>query len=120
LACSIAAIASIYLLPNRRLLRLGLQRWPPSLFGRHPKHILSFVLIRVFRVRPFVFPLSRHQRPVQLLKGIGDVLQEDQPQHNVLILCRVDVLPQLVRRLPELLLQRLIALGFGFLRFGHW
>ena len=38
-----------------------------------------------------------------LLEGVGDVLQEDQAEDDVLVLGRVHVAPQLVGRLPELL-----------------
>ena len=40
-----------------------------------------------------------------LLEGVGDVLQEDQPEHDVLVLGGVHVAAELVGRRPELLLE---------------
>jgi hypothetical protein len=41
---------------------------------------------------------------VERLEGVGDIAQEDQPEDDVLVLRRVDVLPELVGGFPELLL----------------
>jgi hypothetical protein len=56
---------------------------------------------------------------VEFVEGIGDVLEKDQPQHDVLVLRRVDVLAQLGRRLPKLLLDGLFLLGFRGFTFGR-
>jgi hypothetical protein len=42
---------------------------------------------------------------VPLLEGVGDVLEEDQPERDVLVLARVHVPAHLVRCGPELLLE---------------
>src|SRR5208282_5405895 len=42
---------------------------------------------------------------VPLLEGVGDVLEEDQPEGDVLVLASVHVPAHLVRRGPELLLE---------------
>jgi len=38
---------------------------------------------------------------VHLLEGVGDVLQEDQAEHHVLVLGRVHIVAELVGRLPQ-------------------
>ncbi|MND08912.1 hypothetical protein D3C83_318640 [compost metagenome] len=55
---------------------------------------------------------------MEFFKRIRDVLQEDQPEHDVLVLRRIDILPQLVGRLPELLLEGFLLLRFRSFRFG--
>jgi len=42
---------------------------------------------------------------VLLLELVGDVLEEDEPQHDALVLGGVQVAAKLVRRLPDLLLE---------------
>jgi len=43
---------------------------------------------------------------VQLLEGVGDVLEEDQPENDVLVLRGVHAAAERVRHLPQL---RLVA-----------
>src|SRR5207247_11026251 len=42
---------------------------------------------------------------VPLLEGVGDVLQEDQAEHDVLVLGRVHMPSEFIGRSPELLLE---------------
>ena len=42
---------------------------------------------------------------MELLEGVGDVLEEDQPEHDVLVLGGVHVPAELVCGGPELLLE---------------
>ncbi len=60
-----------------------------------------------------------------LLKGIGDVFQEDQAEHHVLVFGGVHVVPQLVGGQPELRLEAKVGTGVlgglgGFLTGWHW
>ena len=54
------------------------------------------------------------------LEGVGDVLEEDQSEHNVLVLGGIHVVAELVGRQPELGLKPEIGGGVSRLRFfGH-
>src|SRR5690606_24633102 len=55
---------------------------------------------------------------VQLHKGIADVLEEDEAEHDVLVLRRINVLAELVGRFPELLFAGFVGGGFGLAAFG--
>jgi hypothetical protein len=46
-----------------------------------------------------------HEGRVLLLEGVGDVLEEDESEDDVLVLGRVHVVAELVRHLPELRLE---------------
>ena len=101
-----------------RLARLSLQVVPPRL-RRHPEDAESPVLVRVLRVRAFVD--LRFQLRACLLKGVGDVLQEDQPQHDVLVLGGVHAAAQGVGHPPQLVLVaggRAVRAGLGEWRVG--
>ena len=86
------------------LLPIVLQMQPAG-FLRHPEDVFGAVLVGVFGVGTFVIAFARDELLVHLLEGIGDVLQEDQPQHNMLILRRVHIGPQLVSSKPQLRLE---------------
>ena len=73
----------------------------PSGVRRHPEHVFAHVLVAVLRVGVGLLL----DRVVPLLEGVGDVLEEDQPEGDVLVLARVHVPAHLVRRGPELLLE---------------
>ena len=64
-------------------------------------------------------PCSASSRCVLLLEGVGDVLEEDQAEDDVLVLGRVHVVAELVGRQPELRLEAevgAVAVGLaGFL-----
>ena len=61
----------------------------PAGFLRHPENAGGPVLVGVLRVGA-VLPL-RFQLGVLGLKGVGDVLEEDQTEHDVLVLGGVHV-----------------------------
>ena len=82
-----------------RLMRLGLELGPSGL-GRHPEDVLGDVLVRVFGIRAFA-NLSL-QLGVGFLKGVGDILQEDETQDDVLVLGGVHTAPQGVGHAPVL------------------
>ena len=93
------------------LLRLRLQPGPTGL-RRHPEDALGAVLVRVFGVRAVDDLLL--QLGVGLLEGIGDVLQEDQTENDMLVLGGVHAAPQGVGHQPILgLVARGRAVGPG-------
>ncbi len=73
----------------------------PSCLGRHEEDVLVRVLVAVF-----LEPLALvDQLLVALLELVGDVLEEDKPQHHVFVLRRIHVAAQLVSSGPYLLLE---------------
>ena len=46
---------------------------------------------------------------VALVKAVGEVLQEDEAQHDVLVFSGVEVAAQHVRRVPQLLLEAYVG-----------
>ena len=99
---------------------LGFAQQPgPARLGWHEEDPLGLVFVLVLGVGAGAFAFAGLEFGVQNLEGVGDVLEEDEAEHHVLVLGGVDVLAQLVGGLPELLFQRLRP-GF-FLSFasGH-
>ena len=93
------------------LARVGLDVGPASI-GGHPEDVLGAVLVRVLRVGALVtFGL---QLGVGLLEGVGDVLEEDQAQDDVLVLGGVHAAAQGVGHPPQI---GLVACG-GATRSG--
>ena len=79
----------------------------PACLGRYPEDTLGGVLVAVFKqafdLRPadavgFQFPL---EFSAPRLKGVGNVLQEEQAEDDVLVLGSIDLTSQGVGRLPE-------------------
>jgi hypothetical protein len=87
-------------LADGRLLRLGLERRPAGILG-YPEDVLGEVLVAVLGVGVRL----GLEGVVPLLEGVGDVLKENQPQRDVLVLGRAHLAPHLVRRRLELLLE---------------
>ena len=85
-------------LADGRLLGLVLEMRPAGLL-RHPEDVFGPVFVGVFGIGPFV--LGGQKPLVHLLERVGDVLQEDQPEHDVLVLRRVHVVAELVGGEPE-------------------
>ncbi len=82
---------------NGRQLGVGLQVRPARILW-HPEHVVGKVLVLVFgRLRIF-----GQQRLVPGLEGIGDVLQEDQPERDVLVVAWLHVAAQLVGGLEHI------------------
>ncbi len=94
----------VHQLADRRQLRLRLEVCPARFLG-HPEHVLRAVLVRVLGVRAAIVPLAGGKLRVMLLERIRDVLQEDQPEHHMLVLGGVHVVPQLIGREPQLRLE---------------
>ena len=94
-----ATIASSTVLPIVGCLALAC-RWRPARLLRHPEDVLGPVLVVVLGVGALV-DLLGEEPCVLLLEGVGDVLQEDQPEDDVLVLGGVHVVAELVGRLPE-------------------
>ena len=69
-------------LADGRLPRPGLQVRPAGCL-RHPEDVFGDVLVAI--LRGFLPPLGEHRR-VALFEGVRDVLQEDDAEHDVLVL----------------------------------
>lgn len=93
-----------------------LQELPAGVFG-HEKRVFGLVFVLVLGVGPGVVARAGLQLGVMLLEGIGNVFEEDEAQHDVLVLGGIDVFAELVGGFPELLFERLF--GNLFLLFGH-
>ena len=114
----------VHRLTDGRFLRLRLEVGPAGI-GRHPENILRLVFIRILGIRPLIIPLPGQKLGPVLLKGIGDVFQEDQAEHDMLVLRRIHVVPQLVSGQPELRLEAEVSAGVlgglgGFFAGGHF
>jgi hypothetical protein len=72
----------------------------PARLRRHPEDVLGAVLVRVLRVGAAA--LLRDELRVCLLEGVGDVLQEDQAEDDVLVLGGVHAAAEGIGHLPEL------------------
>jgi hypothetical protein len=72
----------------------------PARLDRHPEDARRAVLVRVFGVG--ALRLLGDQPGVLFLEGVGDVLEEDQSEHDVLVLGGVHAAAQRVGHLPEL------------------
>lgn len=75
----------------------------PARFGRDPENVQGAVFVRLLRIG--VLLALRVQLGVLRLEGIGDVFQEDQPKHDVLVFRRIHVVAQRVRGGPKLRLE---------------
>jgi hypothetical protein len=72
----------------------------PARLDRHPEDARRAVLVRVFGVG--ALGLLGDQPGVLLLEGVGDVLEKDEPEHDVLVLGGVHAAAQRIGHLPEL------------------
>ena len=108
LSRSMAIMASSTMLADGRLRRVGLEVRPARLL-RHPEDVDGAVLVRVLGVGP-LGPLAL-QLGVLLLERVGDVLEEDQAEHDVLVLGGVHVVAQGVGGGPQLGLEAKIRRG---------
>jgi hypothetical protein len=86
-------------LADGRLLGIGFEMGPARLLG-HPKYVNGPVLVRVFRVSSL--GAVRFELGVLFFEGVGDVFQENQTEHDVLVLGGVHVGAQRVGGTPEL------------------
>src|ERR1051325_3883702 len=87
-------------LSDSRLLRAVLKVCPPRR-SRYPENVLRLVFILVFGVGAFFFG----EFGVLLLEGIGNVLQKDQTEDDMLVLGCVHVGTEFVGSEPELVLE---------------
>ena len=89
----------------------------PSCPGRHEKDALGGVLVPILLEAVALV----HQRLVLLLKTVGNVLEKDQPKHDVFVFRCVHVSPQHTGRIPDLFFKANVGgvlLSHGsFLRF---
>jgi len=89
--------------------RLVLQPRPARL-GLDPEDVLGPVLVRIPRVGALV--ALGLEPGVYFIKRVGDVVEEDQPQNDMLVLGDVHRAAQRVRHLPELSLVADVGGGF--------
>ena len=94
------------------LLRAILQVAPAG-GRRHPEDILRLVFVGVLGIGPGILALARREQGVVFLEAVGDVLEEDEAQDDVLVLGGVHVVAQLVSGEPELLLKAEVGGGVG-------
>ena len=80
------------------LVGLGLQDGPAGV-GRHPEDVLGDVLVAV--LGGFFTPLVEYDR-VAFLESVGDVLEEDEAEDDVLVLGGVHAAAEGVGHAPEL------------------
>ena len=85
----------------------------PARLPRHPEDVLSPVFIGVFGIGA-LGGLSLEPR-APLLERVGDVLEEDQAEDDVLVLGRVHVAAQRVGGLPELIFETEVGGGAAVL-----
>ena len=78
-------------LADRGLLGVRLEE-RPARFLRHPEDVQGAVLVRILRIGALV--ALGLELGVLRLEGVRDVLQEDQAEHDVLVLGRVHVAPR--------------------------
>ena len=71
--------------------------------------------LEAFRVGAFVLAFAGEQLLMHLLESVGDVLQKHQPEHHMLVLGRIHVVAELVRRQPQLRLKTKVRSLVGFL-----
>jgi hypothetical protein len=96
-------------LADRGLRGVGLQVRPARLL-RHPEDARGAVLVGVFGVG--ALGLLRGELGVLGLERVGDVLEEDQAEDDVLVLGRVHVVAQRVGGGPEFGLEAEVGGGF--------
>lgn len=87
----------------------------PARLRWHPEDVLSDVLVAVL---PIGAGNGRESR-VPLVKCVGNVLEEDQSERNVLVLGSVEVATHLVGRLPQLRFEAEIAVRARLGRFAR-
>ena len=97
-------------------LRIGLEEGPAGLF-RDPEDIGGEVLVLVLGIGPGVFALSGDELGMVLLEAVGDVLQKDEAEDDVLVLGRVHVVAELIGGEPQFPLEA--DIGGGVLGGGR-
>jgi hypothetical protein len=92
------------------LLGVGLEVRPARV-GGHPEDVLGLVFVRVLGIGALVVALAGEELGAVLLEAVGDVLEEDEAEDDVLVLRRVHVVAQLVGGEPELGLEAEVGGG---------
>src|SRR5581483_991826 len=85
-------------LTNRRLRRHRLEVLPARL-GRHPEDANRAVLVRIFRIG--ALRLLRQELFMLCLERVGDVLEKDQAEDDMLVLGCIHVVAERISRGPE-------------------
>lgn len=78
-----------------------LQCGPAGLFG-DPEDIGGQILVFVLRVSAGVVALAGHERLIMFVEFVGNVFEENQAQHDMLVFGCVHIVAQLVGGKPEL------------------
>ena len=106
-------------------LGIGLEEGPACLF-RDPEDIGGEILVFVLGIGAGVVALTGDELGMVLFETVGDVLQEDKAEDDVLVLGRVHVVAKLVSGEPQFPLKADIGRGVlggrrggGFLGAGH-
>jgi len=71
----------------------------PARLGRHPEDVFGAVFVGVFRIG--ALGLLGLKPGMHLLEGVGDVLQEDQTEYDVLVFCDVHAAAQGIGHSPK-------------------
>ena len=71
----------------------------PSGLGRDPEHVCGAILVRVLRVG--ALGLLPRETGMRLFKGVGDVFQEDEAEHDVFVFRGVHRAAEGISHLPE-------------------
>ena len=79
------------------------QQERPARLGRDEEDVLGSVFVLVLGIGSSIVAFALLKPSVHLLERVGDVFQEDQPEHYMLVFCSVDILAQLAGGFPELL-----------------
>ena len=97
-----AAMASSTRRADGGLVGLILADNRPAGVGRHPEDVLGAVLVRVLGVCALRPHLSSTSCAWRFLEGVGDVLEEDEAEDDVLVLGGVHAAAEGVGHAPEL------------------
>ena len=93
-------------------------RWDQRASFGHPEDVLGAVFVGVFGVGARVVALAGDEFGAVFLEGVGDVLQEDEAEDDVLVFRGVHVVAELVGGEPELGLEAEVG-GGVFRRSGR-
>jgi hypothetical protein len=84
-------------------LRRGPLQICPARFRRHPEDVFGAVFVGVFRIGAVA--ALRVELGVFCFKRVRDVFEENETEHDVLVLGRIHVVAQCVGGLPQLRLK---------------
>jgi hypothetical protein len=77
----------------------------PPRSGWNPENISGFVFVGIFGICSGEFAFAFNKLRMMLLESVGDVLEEDEAEYDVLVLRRIHVAAELVGGEPKLRLE---------------